>query len=116
MSKAAKSAGASTSAFTIALAYAAVASLWILLSDKVMAGLFSDPEMLVRVSMAKGWLFVAVTTLILYVLVRRLVLQLSAAHQRELDQQRLLQQAHPLLAAIADSSDDAIFAKDRQGR
>lgn len=116
MSKAAKSAGASTSAFTIALAYAAVASLWILLSDKVMAGLFSDPEMLVRVSMAKGWLFVAVTTLILYVLVRRLVLQLSAAHQRELDQQRLLQQAHPLLAAIADSSDDAIFAKDQQGR
>jgi PAS domain S-box-containing protein len=78
--------------------------------------LFTDPESLVRASMAKGWFFVAVTTLLLYVLVGRLVNQLSASHQRERAETEEKQRAMQLLAAIARSSSDAIFAKDEQGR
>jgi len=66
--------------------------------------------------MAKGWLFVAVTTLLLYGLVRRLTNALVEAHRRDLAHERERQQPPPMLVAIADASSDAIFAKDEAGR
>ena len=98
------------------MAYAFFAGLWILLSDQAMWLLFSDQTTLERVSMAKGWTFVAITTLILYFLVRRLVGQLVAAHQRELAFERERERPPPMLVAIANASSDAIFAKDSEGR
>lgn len=58
-------------ALTIAFIYAAFAALWILLSDKAVAWLFSDPTSILMASTLKGWLFVAVTAFLLYVLMRR---------------------------------------------
>jgi PAS domain S-box-containing protein len=103
-------------ALRVALVYAAFAGLWILLSDRAMGLLWHDPEALVRASMLKGWFFVAVTTLLLYVLVRQLVGQLDASHRREQAQAEEKARAQELLTAIARSSGDAIFAKDEQGR
>ena len=100
----------------MALVYAAFAGVWILLSDRAMGLLFSDPETLVEASMVKGWAFVVVTTLLLYVLVHRLVAQLKAASRRERAEADEKQRATQLLAAIVKSSSDAIFAKDEQGR
>ena len=108
--------GRSTSVFVVVLAYASLASLWILLSDRAMALLVSDPAMLVQVGMAKGWLFVAMTSVLLYFLVRRLVDQLTAAHERQLEHQREQKRPPPMLVAIANCSTDAIFAKDEEGR
>lgn len=54
------------------LPYAAFAALWILLSDKVMEWLFHSPADITLVNVLKGWLFVAVTSLLLYGLLRRL--------------------------------------------
>lgn len=56
---------------TIVLTYASFAALWILLSDQVVALLFSDPRTIVLISTIKGWLFVAVTSILLALLVRR---------------------------------------------
>ena len=106
----------SQGALRVALLYAVFAGLWILLSDWAMGLLFRDPESLVWASTAKGWFFVAVTTLVLYVLVARLVGQLNASHQRERAEAEEKWRATQLLAAIVKSSDDAIFAKDDQGR
>lgn len=106
----------SAGALSVVVAYAFFAGLWILLSDQAMWLLFSDQATLERVSMAKGWTFVAITTLLLYFLVRRLVGQLVAAHQRELAFEREREQPPPMLVAIANASSDAIFAKDREGR
>lgn len=103
-------------ALRVALVYAVFAGLWILLSDRAMGLLFLDPRALVRASMLKGWFFVAVTTLLLYVLVRRLVGQLNAAHRRERVEVEEKERAQQLLTAIAKSSSDAIFAKDALGR
>lgn len=103
-------------ALRVALVYAAFAGLWILLSDRAMGLIWQDPQTLVRASMLKGWFFVAVTTLLLYVLVRQLVGQLDAAHRREQAQAEEKARAQQLLATIARSSSDAIFAKDAQGR
>jgi len=105
----------SAAVFLVVFSYAFFAGLWILLSDRAMGLLFSDPAALVQASMLKGWFFVAVTSLLLFILVRRLVGHLDAAHRRELDYERAQKQPPPMLAAIADASSDAIFAKDETG-
>ena len=99
----AKAGRLSVRVFGVVLAYAFFAGLWILLSDRAMGLLFSDPDTLVRISMGKGWLFVAVTSALLFFLVRRLVGQIDAAHQRELVHLREQQKPPPMLTAIAES-------------
>lgn len=101
---------------SVVLAYAFFASIWILLSDRAMGLLFNGPEVLVKASIAKGWFFVAVTTLLLYVMVRRISVAQAASHQRELALERERKLPPPMLVAIADASADAIFAKDEEGR
>lgn len=57
----------------IALIYAVVAGLWILLSDELLHLLFKNPTTITRISIAKGWLFTVVTANLLYFLVHRYV-------------------------------------------
>ncbi|WP_260293130.1 PAS domain-containing protein [Sedimenticola hydrogenitrophicus] len=56
----------------IVLVYAIFAALWILLSDKTLEWLFQDTANLTLASTLKGWVFVVVTSLLLYGLMRRL--------------------------------------------
>lgn len=106
----------SSAPFRVVLIYAVFAALWILLSDMAVEWLFRDPADIVRASMIKGWLFVAVTSLLLYVLVHRTWERLQDAHRRELAGEAEKRRALQLLDTIAESSLDAIFAKDREGR
>jgi PAS domain S-box-containing protein len=55
----------------IVFIYAGFASLWILLSDKIVAQLFSDAASITLASTVKGWLFVVITSLLLYGLLLR---------------------------------------------
>lgn len=103
-------------ALRVVLLYSAFAGLWILSSDQVLAWIYSDAEQLVRASIAKGWLFVVVTALLLYGLIRRLLDQTLAASRREIAAQAEKARALQLLATIAENSTDAIFAKDLDGR
>lgn len=96
--------------------YAVFSSLWILFSDAAVGLLFQDREIMTVVSTLKGWLFVAVTSLMLYVLVRRLFHEIVEHTEREAIATRERQRAAQLLEAIVDGSGDAVFAKDRQGR
>ncbi|MGE5491386.1 MAG: PAS domain S-box protein [Actinomycetota bacterium] len=91
------------------LIYAAFAAGWILFSDKAVEALLQDPEQITRASIFKGWVFVAVTSLLLYTLIRRFSLRMTAVMADRLSTLRML-------SSIADSSEDAIFAKDTQGR
>jgi PAS domain S-box-containing protein len=59
-------------AAVIALLYALGAALWILGSDWLLGQLVSDAVWLAQLSTVKGWLFVAVTAGLLYLLVQRL--------------------------------------------
>lgn len=101
---------------SIVLIYGVFAALWILFSDKAVEALFSDPAMIIRASMIKGWLFVAVTTGLLYVLVKHQIVLLNAAHQKEIESFQERQKSLDLLNAIVDNSADAIYAKDINGR
>lgn len=103
-------------ALRIVLAYAVFAGLWILLSDHALGWLFTDPDQLVVASTIKGWLFVAVTSLLLFGFIRSRLDQAMAASRREIEAQTEKARALQLLATIADNSTDAIFAKDLEGR
>lgn len=100
----------------IIIIYASFASLWILVSDNVVTWLFSDPVVISRISIAKGWLFVAVTSLLLYGLIRRMQIQAQAIAERELTAQKDRATTRQLLDNIVEGSSDAIFAKDKEGR
>lgn len=60
-----------TDILSVVLAYASFAAIWILLSDKALSWLVSDPALITLASTFKGCLFVAVTSLLLYALLRR---------------------------------------------
>lgn len=62
-----------TMPFRIAAYYALCAGLWILLSDRLLGVAVRDPDLITSLETAKGWLFVAVTALLLHVVVRRFV-------------------------------------------
>lgn len=103
-------------AVRLTLTYALFAALWILFSDNALQFMLTDPATIVRVSMIKGWLFVAVTSVLLFVLTRRLLdrLHRERVRQNQLYEERL--RAQQLIEAIAEGSEDAMFAKDCDGR
>ena len=55
----------------VVLLYAVFASLWIFGSDGVLGLLIQDAQTLAQASMLKGWVFVAITSLLLYFAMRR---------------------------------------------
>ncbi|MGZ8222355.1 MAG: PAS domain-containing protein [Methylobacter sp.] len=55
---------------SIVLIYALFGAGWILLSDKWVQLVFSDPHQIILVSIVKGWLFVGMTSLLLYSLMQ----------------------------------------------
>jgi len=56
----------------VVLLYACFSALWILLSDHVVERLVQDANTRITAHTAKGWLFVVVTSALLYALLRRL--------------------------------------------
>ena len=89
--------------------YAALASLWILFSDYLVAVVFHDPYTYMLVSSAKGLTFVGLTAILLFGLASRLVSKVERANL-------LNQHTQKLLSELLDNSPDAIFAKDAVGR
>ena len=58
-------------AWWIAGVYAVVATFWIYYSDRALNALIGDPDKLLRISVYKGFGFVTVTTLMLFLMIRR---------------------------------------------
>lgn len=57
------------SAVRISLIYFIFGSLWIIISDRLLAFFVRDSEIYVELSTVKGWVYVAVTTAFIYILV-----------------------------------------------
>jgi hypothetical protein len=55
----------------VALLYGGIAGLWILFSDRMLYLLAVDPKFMSWLQSIKGWLFVLVTSVILYLTLRR---------------------------------------------
>jgi diguanylate cyclase (GGDEF)-like protein/PAS domain S-box-containing protein len=88
---------------SIVFIYCLFGSLWILFSDRVLDSLFfNNSQLITQFQTLKGWLFVFLTSGLLYELIRR--------------SQQSLHDSYSLLHAIVEGTTDAIFVKDRQGR
>ena len=100
----------------IVLGYAGFAAAWILLSDRAAEALIPDPAAWTWVSMLKGWFFVAVTSLLLSLHLRRFVAKLAAREAEVRRQQEERQRTLLLLHGVSEASTDAIYVKDAEGR
>ena len=76
----------------VVLLYAVFACLWILSSDWILVWLVSDPTRIAFWSTVKGWLFVAVTSLLLFGMIQRQLGQTFSLSERESEAQTLLNQ------------------------
>lgn len=54
----------------ILILYLIIGSLWILLSDKILASLVSNPDTIKVIQLYKGWFYVLVTGIIFYLIIR----------------------------------------------
>ncbi|GAB4444663.1 MAG: hypothetical protein OHK0041_01210 [Anaerolineales bacterium] len=57
--------------FRVAFLYLLFGGLWILLSDRLLAALVTDNSLLTQLQTYKGWAFVAVSALVIFLLLRR---------------------------------------------
>ncbi|MGD9950010.1 MAG: PAS domain S-box protein [Desulfobulbus sp.] len=55
--------------FKIVIIYAVFGALWIYLSDRIVGWIIHDPEVITQFSMLKGWAFIGITSLLLYLLI-----------------------------------------------
>jgi signal transduction histidine kinase len=51
--------------------YLGLGALWILFSDRLLGSMVRDPELLTRLQIVKGWIFLLVTSCLLHALIRR---------------------------------------------
>src|SRR6266508_2172792 len=83
----------------IAGLYLLIGGLWILFSDELAAQITSDPALLAKISLYKGWGFIFVTALLLYGLIRRHTSTLRGGEE----QLHLITDALPALISYVDS-------------
>jgi len=94
----------------IVLAYTLIGLLWISISDSVVVSSFPDsPDSLFRVSMLKGFAFVLVTALCLYLLLRH---HLALYHRQE----QALRESQEHYRLVVESAPEALFVHDAAGR
>lgn len=118
------------SAFFISLIYFISGVLWIILSDYAVVSIASSTNEITLLQLYKGWFFVFVTTVILFFLINRYFHSMQLQYNKNLEQiqkyqlskenlkisQSELSKYEKLLTTIINSSPDAIFAKDLDGK
>lgn len=93
----------------VTIGYLVVGFLWILLSDRFLAAMVSDPQRLTRLQSYKGWAYVLLTGVLLYAIVaafaRSIVRAERSAAAAELDFRRLI-----------ETTGEGVWVTDAEGR
>lgn len=109
-----KSPGRGFTPVQIALIYALIGGLWIIGSDYVLSWLLGAPPTVTRLQIFKGWFYVTVTTLLLYILVKRSVM--AARYSAQVLQESegryssLFENNHSVMLLIDPKSGDIVDA------
>lgn len=67
--------------YRITILYLLIGGLWILFSDKILLSLISDSYLLTSIQIYKGWFFVTVTSILLFVFLKKHLRKLSIIQQ-----------------------------------
>jgi PAS domain S-box-containing protein len=86
----------------ISLTYAVMGGLWILFSDLLLSLILKDPVLISRIQTFKGWAFIALTSFLLYALIRRGILSLKRAEHS-------LRQSEEVFETLVQNTTSAIF-------
>ena len=107
-------------AMKITAIYFLIGSLWILLSDNLLDFLIEEQSIILLISIIKGWIYVGLTSVLIYLLVFAAIKKVSVANQKiktmnlALENQVIqLNNSNTLFSAIMESSPQVtIFALD----
>src|SRR5271166_5495950 len=94
-------------ALRLALIYAFFGALWILVSDRLSFYLVPDLQLVERLQTYKGWFFIAVTSVLLWLLATRFLSQVRAAEEA-------LHRLNRKLQAISNCNQTLLRATDEQ--
>ena len=89
-------------AWVIALAYALFAGLWILFSDLALATVVRDADRYVQWSVYKGTAFVLITSVLLFLLIRRAFGQIEAGYRSHRQTAAIVSGQNAVLSIIAN--------------
>ena len=95
-------------AFRTSIVYWLIASLWILFSDRAVLMISSDALTIGRLSMYKGWAFVFVTAVLLYVMLRGQLSQVEKEAAARREAERELRENEELYHTLIDTLPDAV--------
>ncbi len=103
-------------ALRVAVFYALIAGLWIFLSDKALTMMFTDPSLLTAAQTIKGWLFVAVTAILLFSYMRHCLKNLHAQEalieEEQAKAQQDLAESFNQMRTLFDSMNAVIYVAD----
>lgn len=96
-------------AVKISLIYAGFSALWILLSDQFLYLFVKDPQVMTEIQMVKGWVFILVTSLIIFSLLQREVLKYERT-------EAALRESEKKFRDLVNNSPDLMYRTDMEGR
>ena len=95
-------------ALRVSVAYGIFAALWILLSDRALVALVSDPQTVSRLSIYKGWAFVAVTGFLLYGSLQTQLQRWQEEAAARIDAEKGLRESEERYRVAIESSNDGV--------
>jgi len=93
----------------VALAYLLAALLWIFFSDRLLAAWVHDPEQFITLSLYKGFFYIGVTGMLLYVVLERIFRHIRLA-------QKDLSESEARYRLLVENQTDLVAKMDRTGR
>jgi diguanylate cyclase (GGDEF) domain/uncharacterized domain HDIG len=110
-------AGAKKRALLIALLYLLAGFLWVLFSDRIVHNAFTDPQLILTVSIAKGWIYILITSVLFFFLIYGSLRDVFSEKEKIEALNAELKGSDALLRSMLESSPLVIvFALDRQYR
>ena len=103
-------------AFRTTFLYILLSGIWILLSDRAVLSITSDPNLYVKLSTYKGWGFVLVTGTLLYITLRAQLRRWGDEIDGRKKAEKELRQNQERLQIVIENSDDVLIMQDRDGR